>query len=283
MLAEESPAVERPRFFGFLTPVATNPHTSEQTGTKAKPESPILTKLEIDKPRRKLNFAECHDDEPEDPLPNAQSGILKAEQQQNDEELSVEGLLTANVVVAPIQESGKQSRLTDAVLGSPGSVLGIHRNNGFTKRPCNREERIEMKICSQSGRAATNTRKASRQKDLAPNGIRKSPIKSLTIDSKAQVNEKRTVPLNTRTSPRKSTKGQLTSAKKDLRQRKQKDDTATKSKPRSKPIRGMQLYQFTESNRTLRSAASGGANRKNYAASPPLPETPKKNQSTAKS
>ena len=56
---------------------------------------------------------------------------------------SVEELLVANVV-----QSGKQSRLTDAVLGSPGSVLGIHRNNGFSKRPVNREERIEMKICS---------------------------------------------------------------------------------------------------------------------------------------
>ena len=129
----------------------------------------------------------------------------------------MEGLLVANVVVQPIQESGKQSRLTDAVLGSPGSVLGIHRNNGFTKRPCNREERIEMKICSQTGRAAKNTNKStSRQKELAPNGIRKSPIKSLATASKAQAGERK-AQQHTRTSPRKSTKSQLTSAKKDLR------------------------------------------------------------------
>jgi len=42
-MLEEAPTT-RPLFFGFMTPVATNPQTAEPTGSKVKVESPI-TKL----------------------------------------------------------------------------------------------------------------------------------------------------------------------------------------------------------------------------------------------
>eukprot|EP00354_Favella_ehrenbergii_P011914 CAMPEP_0170451792 /NCGR_PEP_ID=MMETSP0123-20130129/920_1 /TAXON_ID=182087 /ORGANISM="Favella ehrenbergii, Strain Fehren 1" /LENGTH=76 /DNA_ID=CAMNT_0010713611 /DNA_START=1113 /DNA_END=1343 /DNA_ORIENTATION=+ len=76
--------------------------------------------------------------------------------------------------------------MTDAALGTPSNVLGIHRNNGFAKKPSNREERIEMKN-SVNGPSGTSNKKGARNKDLAPNSIKKSPVKSRGI-----VSEKKT-------------------------------------------------------------------------------------------
>ena len=65
-------------------------------------------------------------------------------------EITIESLL-ATVADPPkvVVESEKEDTLSRQSLGSPGSVLGIHRENGFVKRPLNRKERIEMKILSQ--------------------------------------------------------------------------------------------------------------------------------------
>ena len=62
-VTEDSVVVEQPksRFFGFLTPAGTNNQTSEKKKSAAK--EPI-TKLEIDKSRRRLVFAD--EDSPDD-------------------------------------------------------------------------------------------------------------------------------------------------------------------------------------------------------------------------
>lgn len=127
-------------------------------------------------------------------------------------------------------------------MGSPSCVLGIHRNNGFAKKPGNRQERIEMKAINmgeniaetpgfvndaddQSPRVNSNTKtkKAGNKTKWAPNTIKKAP----------------------RHVPRR------------LTQTKKRKDNVPRTP--SKRIRGMSLYQFTESARTLRSAVQGSA------------------------
>ena len=65
-------------------------------------------------------------------------------------------------------------------MGTPGSVLGIHQENGYVKKPRNKQERIEMKKSfvkssnTKSHKQLPNGKKPTvRSKDLAPNGIKK--------------------------------------------------------------------------------------------------------------
>ena len=44
-----------------------------------------------------------------------------------------------------IKEKSKPVDFDGFLLGTPGSVLGIHSMNAFSQKPRNREERIEMK------------------------------------------------------------------------------------------------------------------------------------------
>ena len=143
-------------------------------------------------------------------------------------------------------------------LGTPGSVLGIHLKNAYAKKPRNREERIEMKhtnfkkndgqshITPSSPKPHQHNKSQqhqkspiSRNKQLAPNGIKKNATASHAK----------------RTSPRR--------AKASLNQ----INYSKKMSPQKKAIRGLQLYQFTESARTLRSATLNGAD----GPSPPRP------------
>ena len=107
-------------------------------------------------------------------------------------------------------------------------------------------------------------RKTGRLKDLAPNGIKKSPPSTAT---KKRGSSRRA---STRTSPRKTSKQLLTSAKKEQRQKKV---VCTGTTPK-KAIRGNALYRFTESARTLRSAVANTNKTTEL-------ETPRKNQSQA--
>ena len=136
----------------------------------------------------------------------------------------------------------EQVKVQEFPLGTPGSVLGIHQKNAYAKKPRNQKERIEMK---QLNGKNTNTRSHKqlpiskrttvRGKDLAPNGIKK-------ISSTAKLAK---VASRSKLSPLKNnTKRKIfTSEKKDVQH---------KTSPR-KNIRGLGLYQFVETARTLRS------------------------------
>ena len=67
-------------------------------------------------------------------------------------------------------------------MGTPGSGLGIHLKNAYAKKPRNREERIEMKSTfSQAdsvSRTNRNKKELGRNKQLAPNNIKKQPKRS---------------------------------------------------------------------------------------------------------
>ena len=104
-----------------------------------------------------------------------------------------------------VKELGKQSKVEDLRLGTPGSVLGIHWKNALAKQPKNRQERVEMRN-EALGIKKLRSRKENiipgRNKDLAPNGIKKTPTK------------KANKTINLRKSPRKGGRRVQTSAKK---------------------------------------------------------------------
>ena len=124
-------------------------------------------------------------------------------------------------------------------MGTPGSVLGIHLKNAYAKKPRNREERIEMKSTtnfSQIGdnRALCSKKLPGRNKELAPNNIKK------TTHAR-------------RSSPRRTeTKNQIYEIA---------SPASKRFTPAKKAIRGLQLYRFTESARTLRSAVTNTAHK----------------------
>jgi len=79
-------------------------------------------------------------------------------------------------VLIPKELTEKNSPSTSA-LGTPTSVLGIHAKNAYTKKPLTRDERIELRTNKQGTRHLRSNRKIAkvpRNKDLAPNGIKKS-------------------------------------------------------------------------------------------------------------
>jgi len=242
----------------FLTPSGANPNAKKSKARKNSVEP--ITKTEVDNSKRKLNFVEWE--------PEAEEGAINAK----DEDLMVESLLE-NVTVPNLcsaaDGTGRMSRPTDDFVGSP-AVLGIHRNNGFSKKPQNKEERIEMKLSSQkalpANSKATHRRVASNKlaHDFAPLAIKK---KSVVKPLNKSASERK---LNTRTSNRMSTKDILASVRKDVKFKKTMESTP------KKPIRGMQLYRFTESARTLRSAATKNTSCSDF-------ETPKKAHSPSKS
>ena len=112
-------------------------------------------------------------------------------------------------------------------LGTPGSVLGIHSLNAYSQKPRNREERIEMKInrlnIAKSNSDDSFKKPVGRNKEAAPNSIKKSKA----------VQEKKT----------------SNKVKKVADKVKKNSSKATPTKK----IRGINLYRFVETARTLRS------------------------------
>jgi len=112
-----------------------------------------ITKLEIDKSRRKLTFADC------EPGEEIEAVMAENEEKEADEASN----RAVKNILDRVYTPNQLSNIIDATffpLGTPGSVLGIHLNNGYAKKPKNREERIEMKSSmSQVGGRALRSKK----------------------------------------------------------------------------------------------------------------------------
>ena len=116
----------------------------------------------------------------------------------------------------------EESSLDKSSLGTPGSVLGIHHKNAYARRPKNREERILMKSQCSNFLAGEEIKVGSNKK-LAPNNIKKSQTINIV--------------------------------KEKVKHHKIEAMKVKKVSKKEKPVRGVSLYRFTESARTLRSAA----------------------------
>ena len=126
----------------FLTPTGAGVTTEKKVKELEQAvaaEEPI-TKLELDRSRRKLDFADCEAIE-EITLP-----VVEAVKKVGDREMVVDNMLTSVLVSRSASRcsSGKSS-----ALATPTSVLGINLTNAYTVKPRNREHRIEMKYGSQ--------------------------------------------------------------------------------------------------------------------------------------
>jgi hypothetical protein len=147
-------------------------------------EEPI-TKLEIDRSKRRINFDECNDSGENNDVAEVFNDVAEVfvEPSQNIDEPEDEQLVQnfLDRVLIPKELTEKNSASTSA-LGTPTSVLGIHAKNAYTKKPLTREERIEQRVNKQGTRHLRSNRKPAkvqqRNRDLAPNGIKKStPVK----------------------------------------------------------------------------------------------------------
>ena len=262
---KEEKETRRRANFGFMTPAANASTAQKKQASSAKrksgeagseEKSSPITKLELNKSRRKLTFADCAEDIPSSGMvvdkqqqasPSFRQASEKSDERKNILEEASNGKVsfaqrvafdTSNAgkfsqdvagVVTPkkdieeedddlilkalleptdeqtVKELGKQNKVEDLRLGTPGSVLGIHSKNALAKQPKNRQERVEMRN-EALGIRKLRSRKENiipgRNKDLAPNGIKKTPTK------------KANKTINLRKSPRKGGRRVQTSAKK---------------------------------------------------------------------
>ena len=93
------------------------------------------------------------------------------------EEKVMEHEMTANDILHSVLVSRSASRCSSgksSALGTPTTVLGIHSKNSYWTKPKNREHRIAMKYGSQQQVIPRKSKPMGRNKELAPNGIRKN-------------------------------------------------------------------------------------------------------------